>query len=93
MRVLVYGATIKTSMDKMEEILKQKENEIHKVQKTTLFIEATMKDGTLYKTVVANDYARGYKWNYAYIDRNISIGTFTDIILPSQHVGGSFEYY
>lgn len=93
MRILVYGETISASMDKMEEILKQKKDEIHEINKTSYSIEAIMKDGTLYKTVVANDYARGYKWNYAYIDRNIRIGIFMDIILPSQHREGSFEYY
>ena len=36
-----------------------------------------------WRVVTANDSARGIKWDWAWIDENISIKTLTDIIYPS----------
>ena len=40
-------------------------------------------NGDVWKVLGAGDRARGYRWNIAYIERNISLDTYRCIIAPA----------
>lgn len=40
-------------------------------------------NGDTWRVVCANDGARGYKWDYALVDEEISLRVYKTIILPS----------
>jgi len=74
--IIVYGSTKEKAFNKLQELLDNiNQEDIHKVIKTspnTGIFTIELKNGDYYKAISANDNARGYRWQYAYIDRNIS---------------------
>ena len=94
-RIIVYGKTIKKSQCKLEDILNRiPYNEVKTVKKGRNDMEVILKNGDIYTVASGNESAKGFKWNYAYIDREISMDIFNNIILPSGHLlNGNYEYY
>jgi hypothetical protein len=44
---------------------------------------AKFENGDTWRVLYANDCARGYKWNIAYIERSINLDTYRCIIAPA----------
>lgn len=83
-RILVYGSTKEIANYKLEELLSNmKYGDVLNIMKSCNQFVVTLKNGDVYKSVAANDTARGHKWQYAYIDGNISAEALDCVVLPS----------
>ena len=84
-QILIYGSTIEIANNKLDKIAKTiKDENIYKYFKSSILgnsIELT--DGCLFKSIALNHNIRGYKWQYAYIDKNIDNKILEDVILAS----------
>ncbi|MDD4188271.1 MAG: hypothetical protein PHX04_05920 [Bacilli bacterium] len=74
--IIVYGSTTEKAFNKLQELIdNMNQEDIKKVTKTSLntgIFTIELKSGDCYKAVRASDNARGYRWQYAYIDKDIS---------------------
>jgi len=74
--IIVYGSTIEKSFNKLQELLDNMDlKDIRKATKTspnTGIFTIELNNGDYYKAIIASDNARGYRWQYAYIDKDIS---------------------
>ena len=82
--IIVYGTTIKRAFAKMEEILDGlKYSEIQQVRRSSNEFSIYLYNGDRYLARGGYESARGYKWNYAYIDIDISGEIIDNVILPA----------
>jgi len=74
--IIVYGSTVERAFNKLQESLdNMNPKDIRKVTKTspnTGIFTIELNNGDCYKAIRASDNARGYRWQYAYIDKDIS---------------------
>jgi len=75
--IIVYGSTQEKAFNKLQELLNtMKEEDINKVRKSTSKsngdFTVELKNGDYYKAMKASNNTRAYKWQYAYIDKDIS---------------------
>lgn len=99
-RVIVYGSTRARAYEKLEQITKNKMKyggvkgeEVRFVHRSEYWFTVELMNGTQYRASLANDGARGYGWDYAFIDNMVSISKLEQIILPSGLPGSKYEYY
>jgi len=82
---IVYGSTVERSFNKLQELLdNMNPKDIRKVTKTspnTGIFNIELNNGDYYKATRASDNARGYRWQYAYIDRDISQESLDHVVL------------
>lgn len=91
---IIYGSTMKRASEKFDELVKFiKEEDIAELRRSRFTQWLKLKDGSIYKTVVSNSNARGYRWNYAYVDRDIKVGDFIEVILPAGKEGSAYEFF
>jgi len=83
--IIVYGSTIEKSFNKLQELLdNMNSKDIVKVTKTSLdtgIFTIELNNGDYYKVIRASDNARGYRWQYAYIDKDISQEALDHVVL------------
>lgn len=82
---IVFSNDSNKANDKMEEILNDLIllNVKYNVIKTKGGIkEITLEDGTRYIWVTPNENARSYRCNHAFIDRNLSLETIENYVIP-----------
>jgi len=74
--IIVYGSTVERAFNKLQELLdNMNPKDIRKVIKTspnTGIYTVELNNGDYYQAIRVSDNARGYRWQYAYIDKNIS---------------------
>ena len=84
MKIIVYGSTKEKAYDKLDELLSNiKYGDIEKVVKSKYEYTVILKNGCMYRAILASDSARGYKWQYAVIDKLIDKAMVDMVILPS----------
>jgi len=75
-KIIVYGSTIERAFNKLQELLDHMNlKDIRKVTKTspnTGIFTVELKNGDYYIALKACDNVRGYRWQYAYIDKDIN---------------------
>lgn len=82
--IIVYGATLKRAFAKMEEILDGlKYSEIQQVRRSSNEFSIYLYNGDRYLARGEYESVRSYKWNYAYIDIDISGKIIDNVILPA----------
>lgn len=73
--IIIYGSTMERAFNKLQELLdSMNQEDINKVIKTspnTGIFTIELNNGDYYKAIRASDNARGYRWQYAYIDKDI----------------------
>lgn len=86
--IIVYGKTIDRAINQLERILHEpKHGEVHKVKKGRNSRIVELKNGDVYRAVLASEGARGYRWHYAYIDSLIDSDIVNQVIYFSRVVG------
>ena len=81
---LIYGATKERAFSKLQSILDRFQyDDVHRVMKSRNEFIVELKNGDVYKAIVARDYVRGFKWDYAIIDNDIEPSVRDNIIFPS----------
>lgn len=93
-RIIIYGSTIERANEKFDELVKLvQEEDIVELSRSRFTQCLKLRNGSTYQTVASGSSARGYRWDDAYIDRDIKIGEFIDIILPTGKEGSRYEYF
>ena len=93
MQVVIFGSTKERAFNKWQDILNNMRfGDVDKVMYDWGVFVLT--NGDVYKAVTGNDGARGYRCDYAYIDRFISVDIMNKVIIPClKQENGSFEFY
>lgn len=83
--IVVYGSTFDKARFKLQELLdNMKFGDIEDIQKSDSNFSFSTKNGDIYKAITANQAScRGYRWQYAYIDVDISNEILETIIFPA----------
>jgi hypothetical protein len=89
---IIFGRTYKRAEYKLNEIFKSFDpNEILQRSRNMF----SLKNGDVYKAVGTNDSSRGYKPDCVFVDQEISLDIFHNIILPciSHKAESEIKYY
>lgn len=93
MNIIVYGSTKQIAYDRLDKLLgNMRYKEIERVIKNQYEYTVVLKNGDIYKALMASDNARGYKWQYAVIDKTIDKKIIDNVILPSFVKTDIFEF-
>lgn len=93
MNIIVYGSTKQVAYDKLDELLSNtKYGYIERVIKSKHEYTVVLKNGDIYKALMASDNIRGYKWQYAIIDKSIDKKIINTLILPNFVKTDIFEF-
>ena len=92
--VIIFGLTLEVANNKLEKLHQLLgKNLIQIYKKSENYSVIILSDGTIYRAIKVGDSSRGYRWNYAYIDRNISEDILNTIILPTGVGKYGAEFY
>ena len=81
--ILVVGSTVRRANSKLEEIYNTlNKDEIKSYWKSENGSNIIMLDGTQYKVFGFNEYTRGIRWDFAYIDKSLSLDLLNTIVFP-----------
>jgi hypothetical protein len=83
--IIVYGKDFKTASNKLDAIFETviDKSTIVAKHKCKYDYAILLRNGDRYTALQVSDSTRGYKWQYAYIDRNIDRDVLNDIIFSS----------
>jgi hypothetical protein len=92
-QVVIFGSTKERAFNKWQDILNNMRfGDVDKVSMADGVFVLT--NGDVYKAVTGNDGARGYRCDYAYIDRFMSVDIMDKVIIPClKQENGSFEFF
>ena len=83
-RIIVYGLTRDKANNKLQQMLDDMRYvDVKDVKKGINDFRVDLKNGDHYIAVGANDSVRGYRWQYAIIDRAIDQETLDTIVFPT----------
>lgn len=82
--IIIYGSTKFWAVGKLETLLIDKRcGNVKQVKRSVANLEVESFNGVYYKAVCVDDDAKGLRWQYAYIDRDIEKETLNNIIFPN----------
>ena len=84
LKIIVYSSTRDRAYNKLQDLLdNMKYGEVNRVNKNSFNFTVELKNGDLYIALLTFEGAKGYKWDYAYIDYLIDRKILYDIIFPA----------
>ena len=103
--VLIYGSTVERAFNKLQELIdNMNPNDIKRIKKSPScgIYTVELHNGDYYKAIKASDNARGYRWQYTYIDTDIDKELLDCVIackfIPENldrniHIKDCYEWY
>lgn len=83
-QIIIYGATKERAFEKLQDLLdNMKYGDIQKVRKGQYDFIVDLKNGDRYIAIRTSNNGRGYKWQYAYIDRLILEELLNNLVFPN----------
>lgn len=80
--IIVFGTTKEKAFNKLQELLDHmKQEDIKQIRKSKDTFSIITNNDDYYRAIGASDNARMYRWQYAYIDKDIDEETFESVVL------------
>lgn len=83
--IIVYGSTIEKAFNKLQELLDEmkKENikEVKKLSVKNGQFTIKLYNGDYYQAIRVSDNARGFRWQYAYVDKDTDEELLNNVVL------------
>jgi len=81
--IIVYGSTKERAYEQLQSMLdNMRYGDVKQVKKSRNEFTIELYSGDRYRALIATDNARGYRWQYAFIDRLISKEMLNNIVIP-----------